>query len=66
MTRVRAKRMKDVLQSLVADVHNNEFTLEASKNVLKVSKASPRMITYFCMWDLEEQGRMDKALMLSL
>lgn len=56
--------MKEALQGLIADVRDIEFALEGSKNVLEVSKASPRMTTPLCA-RFKEQGKLDKVSMLS-
>lgn len=46
--------MKKALQGLIMEVWDNEFALKDEVDVLEVSKASSRMITYLYMQILKE------------
>ena len=55
MTIARTKRIKEVLQGLIIEMHDNEAVLQDSKVIPEVYKTTLRIITYLYVQD-EGQG----------
>ena len=55
ITRARIKRIKEALQGLIMEMHENKVVLQDSNIILKVCKTTPRIITYLYVQD-EGQG----------
>ena len=55
ITRARIKRIKEALQGLIMEMHDNKVVLQDSKVISEVYKTTPRIITYLYVQD-EGQG----------